>query len=29
MRYRYRYQYVGPRYKYYPAWGYGCPGMFC
>jgi hypothetical protein len=28
MRYRYRYQYVGPRYKYYPAWGYGCPGMF-
>ena len=22
MRYRYRYRYVGPRYNYYPAWGY-------
>jgi hypothetical protein len=23
MRYRYRYKYFGPRYKYFPAWGYG------
>jgi hypothetical protein len=23
MRYRYRYIYHGPRYRYYPAWGYG------
>jgi hypothetical protein len=23
MRYRYRYVYRGPRYTYYPAWGYG------
>ena len=23
MRYRYRYRYVGPQYRYYPAWGYG------
>jgi hypothetical protein len=22
MRYRYRYTYYGPKYKYYPAWGY-------
>ena len=22
MRNRYRYRYVGPRYRYYPAWGY-------
>lgn len=22
MRYRYRYTYFGPRYRYYPAWGY-------
>lgn len=22
MRYRYRRQYFGPRYQYYPAWGY-------
>ena len=22
MRYRYRYTYNGPRYRYYPAWGY-------
>lgn len=22
MRYRYRYQYYGPRYHYYPTWGY-------
>lgn len=22
MRHRYRYRYVGPRYQYYPAWGY-------
>ena len=26
MRYRYRYRYVGPKYEYFPAWGYeGCP----
>jgi hypothetical protein len=23
MRYRYRYVYRGPKYRYYPAWGYG------
>ncbi len=23
MRYRYRYTYVGPKYRYGPAWGYG------
>ena len=23
MRYRYRYTYYGPRYRYYPAWGWG------
>jgi hypothetical protein len=23
MRYRYRYSYYGPRYRYFPAWGYG------
>src|SRR5262245_12080577 len=23
MRYRYRYIYYGPQYRYYPAWGYG------
>ena len=23
MRYRYRYRYFGPKYKYFPAWGYG------
>jgi hypothetical protein len=22
MRYRYRYTYYGPRYQYYPAWGW-------
>lgn len=22
MRYRYRYQYYGPKFRYYPAWGY-------
>jgi len=22
MRYRYRYTYYGPKYRYYPAWGY-------
>jgi hypothetical protein len=22
MRYRYRYTYYGPKYQYYPAWGY-------
>ena len=26
MRYRYRYQYYGPKYRYYPAWGYPRPG---
>jgi hypothetical protein len=26
MRYRYRYKYIGPRFEYFPAWGYGgCP----
>jgi hypothetical protein len=25
MRYRYRYQYYGPRYRYFPAWGYPLP----
>jgi len=25
MRYRYRYQYYGPPYRYYPAWGYPRP----
>ncbi len=25
MRYRYRAQYYGPRYRYYPAWGYPRP----
>jgi hypothetical protein len=23
MRYRYRYKYIGPKYQYAPAWGYG------
>ena len=23
MRYRYRYTYVGPKYRYAPAWGFG------
>lgn len=22
MRYRWRYMYYGPKYRYYPAWGY-------
>jgi hypothetical protein len=26
MRYRYRYTYYGPRYRYFPAWGYGSGG---
>ena len=26
MRYRYRYTYYGPRYRYFPAWGYGWRG---
>src|SRR5262245_59545471 len=26
MRYRYRYTYFGPRYRYYPAWGYPLDG---
>jgi hypothetical protein len=27
MRYRYRHKYVGPKYMYVPAWGYGwCEG---
>jgi hypothetical protein len=25
MQYRYRYVYRGPKYTYYPAWGYGFP----
>ncbi|NJO35778.1 MAG: hypothetical protein HC869_24555 [Rhodospirillales bacterium] len=25
MRYRHRYQYFGPKYRYYPAWGYPRP----
>jgi len=25
MRYRYRYVYYGPQYRYYRAWGYGLP----
>jgi hypothetical protein len=28
MRYRYRYQYYGPKYRYYPAWGYPRPGYY-
>ena len=27
MRYRYRYVYRGPQYRYYPAWGSG-PGTY-
>jgi hypothetical protein len=27
MRYRYRYKYVGPKYRYYPAWGYDWCGL--
>lgn len=23
MRYRYRYQFAGPKYRYHPAWGHG------
>lgn len=26
MRYRYRYTYYGPKYRYYPAWGYPLRG---
>jgi hypothetical protein len=26
MRYRYRYTYYGPKYRYYPAWGYPAEG---
>jgi hypothetical protein len=26
MRYRYRYLYYGPKYRYYPSWGYPLPG---
>jgi hypothetical protein len=32
MRYRYRYTYYGPKYRYYPAWGYplwGRPDSGC
>ena len=25
MRYRYRYTYYGPQYRYHRAWGYGLP----
>lgn len=28
MRHRYRYLYYGPRYRYYPAWGYPRPGYY-
>jgi hypothetical protein len=28
MRYRYRYVYRGPQYRYYPAWGYGAPPVY-
>lgn len=28
MRYRYRYLYYGPKYRYYPAWGYPRPGHY-
>jgi hypothetical protein len=27
MRYRYRYTYYGPKYRYYPAWGYPLWGV--
>jgi hypothetical protein len=26
MRYRHRYTYYGPKYQYYPAWGYPASG---
>jgi hypothetical protein len=29
MRYRYRYTYYGPQYRYYRAWGYGLPEPPC
>jgi len=29
MRYRYRYTYYGPHYRYFPAWGYGTPPNPC
>jgi hypothetical protein len=29
MRYRYRYVYYGPQYRYYRAWGYGAPPVCC
>jgi hypothetical protein len=29
MRYRYRYTYYGPQYRYYRAWGYGLPEPGC
>jgi hypothetical protein len=29
MRYRYRYVYYGPQYRYYRAWGYGVPPVCC
>lgn len=28
MRYRYRYQYFGPKYRYYPTWGYPRPDYY-
>jgi hypothetical protein len=28
MRTRYRYLYTGPKYRYYPAWGYPRPGHY-
>ena len=29
MRYRYRYTYYGPQYRYYRAWGYGLSEPRC
>ena len=29
MRYRYRYVYFCPQYRYYRAWGYGAPPVCC
>jgi hypothetical protein len=28
MRYRYRYLYHGPKYRYHPTWGYPRPGHY-
>jgi hypothetical protein len=29
MRYRYRYHYFGPQYRYHRAWGYGSADTCC